>query len=469
MPGTATNPEPAPVDTLIAGALLVTLDAERRIIADGALAIRGDRIAAVGKRSELANRLRAAETIDARRFVATPGYVDAHIHVTGDPLTRGYVPDDLDGRAPDHLARWVIPRYTAHTARDEALSARLAALEMLRAGTTSFLEAGTIRHLDAVVDSLTEMGIRARVGTWVEGRAYDAPAREAQAIDAAIRLLEDELARYPADSGARVAAWPILIGHTTNPDEVWRAAKSLADAGGVGVSAHMSPYPSDPEWYLQHHGRRPIEHLAEIGVLGDNVALTHLTHVDQREVALLATTRTHAVLCPFAAMKGAFGLSAAGRFPEMAAAGVNIALGTDGYASDLLQKVALAAALFKDARQDTAVFPAPEALCMGTVNGARALGLQDDIGSLEVGKKADIVLHDTDRPEWRPLLNVVNQLVWSADGRSVHSVWVDGERLVADYHATRIDEGALYARAQAAGEAIVKRSGVPRVQAWPQY
>lgn len=456
---------PERVDTLISGAVIVTQDEERRIIRDGALAIRGDRIAALGKRSELEDKVDATSVIDGRRFVITPGFIDAHIHITGDPLTRGYVPDDISDAFGDTLRRWVIPRYLAHTPADERLSARLAAVEMLRAGTTCFLEAGTIRYLDEVFEGLVEAGIRGRIGAWVEGRAFSPEDDEAALTGKAIHLLEQEVARFPADSGARIAAWPILIGHSTNTDEVWKAAKALADANNLGVSAHLSPYRADPAWYLDNLGRRPVAHLAEIGVLGDNLCLTHLVHIDDHEAALLAESRTNAILCPFAALKGAFGISALGRAPEMAQAGMNIALGTDGYGSDLMQKMALAAALFKDARQDTKIFPAGQALDMATLNGARALQLQDEIGSIAVGKKADFVLHDTDRPEWRPVLNVLQQLVWCADGRGVHSVWVDGVRVVENYRHTQVDEDELYAAAQVAGEAIIKRSGIPDVRA----
>ena len=454
---------PARADTLIKGAVIVTQDEQRRIIRDGALAIRGDRIAAVGTRAELEDKVNAASVIDGRRFVITPGFIDAHIHITGDPLTRGYVPDDISDAFGDTLRRWVIPRYLAHTPADERLSARLAAVEMLRAGTTCFLEAGTVRYLDEVVEGLEQAGIRARVGAWVEGRAFAPEDDERELTGKAVRVLEQEVARYPADSGEKIAAWPILIGHSTNSDGVWKAAKEIADANKLGVSAHMSPYRTDPGWYLENLGRRPIEHLAEIGVLGDNLCLTHLVHIDDSEAALLAETRTNAIICPFAALKGAFGISALGRYPELAEVGMNIALGTDGYGSDLMQKMALASGLFKDARQDTKTFPARQALEMATLNGARALQMPDEIGSLVAGRKADFVLHDTDRPEWRPVLNVLQQLVWCADGRSVHSVWVDGVRVVENYRHTLIDEDELYAAAQVASEAIIKRSGIPVV------
>jgi 5-methylthioadenosine/S-adenosylhomocysteine deaminase len=455
------------VTTLIMGAVLVTLDAQRRIFQDGAMAIRDDRIVAVAATDTLRDRFEAQEIIDGRRFVVTPGFVDAHIHITGDPLTRNYIPDDIDAAFEEKLSRWVIPRFTAQTPEDEQLSAQLAAVQMLRSGTTCFLEAGTVRHLDAVVEGLHSTGIRGRVGEWVEGRECIDGRDQAAATDRAIGILEREVARYPAAAGARIAAWPLLVGHATNTDEVWRAAKRLADANGLGVSAHMSPFKADPDWYLANLGCRPIEHLTRLGVLGPNVALTHLAHISEHELELLRATGTNAILCPLAALRGGFGITAGGRFPEMSAAGINIALGSDGDVPDLMQKVRLAAAIFKDARQDTRLFPAQEVLEMATIDGARLLQLDAQIGSLEAGKKADFVLHDTDRPEWQPRLNVLHQLVWAADGRGAHSVWVDGVRVVDNYRCTRVDEQDIYRRAQHAATELLKRSGVPGVYPWP--
>ncbi len=461
----STNVEHA--DTLISGATIITMDAKRRIIKDAALAISADKIIFVGKSIDAEHAIDAKEIIDGSRFVITPGFIDGHVHITGDPLTRGYVPDEIDVGFEEKLNKWVIPRYHAHTPEDERLSAQLDALEMLRSGTTCFLEAGTVRHLDAVVDGLKESGIRGRVGTWVEGRAYDPSDNQSTLIDEAIELLENEVKQYPASSENKIAAWPLLVGHITNPDEVWLAAKALADSRGLGVSAHMSPYSTDAEWFLAHTGRRPLEHLAELGVLGNNVSLTHVVHIDESELACLKQSNTNVIHCSIAAMRDASGITAVGLFPEMAKAGINILLGTDGYTSDLMQTMKMTAAIFKDARQDFRLFPAHDALTMATLNAAKALQLENEIGSLEIGKKADFVLHDTHRPEWQPIQNVLNQLVCSADGRGVHSVWVDGVRLIDNYHSTVFDEEDLYRQAQIAGEAIIKRSGVPFVCPWP--
>jgi cytosine/adenosine deaminase-related metal-dependent hydrolase len=155
----------------------------------------------------------------------------------------------------------------------------------------------------------------------------------------------------------------------------------------------------------------------------------------------------------------------------MQAKGINITIGTDGNNNsnyhDMMRATYLLAGLFKDSRRDPKLFPAETAYESATVNGAKALRMGNQIGSLEPGKKADFVAHDTYRPEWRPLFNVMNQLVWSADGRGVHSVWVDGVRVIEDYHCTTIDEDRIYAQAQAAGEAIVARSGLPVKSRWP--
>ena len=233
----------------------------------------------------------------------------------------------------------------------------------------------------------------------------------------------------------------------------------------------MSPVQADPDWYLARHRRRPIAYLADLGVLGSNVILTHAVHLDEREVALLADAGANIAHCATTALKGAYGVTAVGRLPEMQAQGVNITIGTDGSNNsnyhDLMRATYLIAGLFKDARRDPTLFPAEQAYSCATINGAKALQMSDQIGSLEVGKKADFVAHDTDRPEWRPLFNVANQLVWSADGRGVHSVWVDGVRVVDNYRCTTIDEDRIYAEVQTAGEAIVARSGLPIKSRWP--
>ena len=456
------------VDLLITGALVVTMNPSREVITDGAVAINGNRIAAVGKTADLIERFDATETLAGSRFVVTPGLINGHIHITGEPLTRGYVPDDIP--FVENVFTWLSPLAACYTEDDERIAAQLAAAEMLKSGTTAFLEAGTLWHVDAAVDGLLEIGIRARVGR----RIWDGevgPAKFRQTTDEAIANLHGVLSDHGSHADGRIQGWSMIVGHTTCSDELWRAAREAATSHGVGLNFHMSPAAMDPEGFLAQFGQRPIEHLDELRVLGPDAVLVHCVHVDDHEVALLGRHRCNVVHCPTTALKVAYGVTQIGKIPEMIAAGVNVCIGTDGNNasnySDLMRATYLVAGLFKDARRDPTMIPAEMAFEMATLGGARALQAQDEIGSIEPGKKADLVLHDRERPEWVPLFNVANQLVWAADGRSVHTVFVDGRKVVDDYHLTQIDEQQLYRDAQRAGDAIVARSGLPNRAKWP--
>jgi 5-methylthioadenosine/S-adenosylhomocysteine deaminase len=458
----------APADTLIVNTLVVTMDDSRRVISDGAVAIRDDLIVAVGKTADVTSQWHSDNVIAGERFVVTPGLINTHVHITGEPLTRGFVPDDTPFL--ENVFEWLTPIHTYYTEEDEHISAQVAALEMLKSGTTSFLEAGTIRFIDPVVEALTEIGIRARVGPWVWDLVPE-PEILRMSTAQAIARLKDTMERYGSVANGRIQAWPIVIGHTCCSDELWRAAKGLSAEYGTGFSFHMSPAAMDPEGFLASYGQRPMVHLDKLGVLGQNVILTHAVDVDDEEVALLASTGTSVSHCPTTALKVSYGVTQIGKMPEMVAAGVNVAIGTDGNNAsnyhDLMRATYLVAGLFKDARRDATIFPAEDAFAMATRNGARGLQAEHEIGSIETGKKADLVLHDTNRPEWRPLHNVANQLVWSADGRGVHTVFVDGRRVVDNYRCTTIDEDDLLRRAQTAGEGIGARSGLPNRAKWP--
>lgn len=456
------------IDTLIVGSHVVTMNATRDVIRHGAVAVRGNEIVDVGKQSDLEALYTATATVGGDRFVVTPGMVNTHIHVTGEPLTRGYVPDDTPFE--ENVFMWLCPLYAVYTAEEERLSAQLAAVEMLKSGTTTFLEAGTIRFLDEVIDGLVEVGIRGRVGNWI----WDLPPEPdvyKQDTDAAIDMMQKQLVDYASVANDRLGTWSILVGHTTASDPLWRAARELADEHGTGMSFHMSPAKLDPEGFVAEFGQRPMIHLAELGILRDDVAMTHCVQIDDQELAVMAELGVNVAHCPTTALKVSYGVTQVGKFPEMMQMGINVSIGTDGNNasnySDLMRATYLVAGLFKDARQDPQMFPAEMAYEMATLGGAKTMQMQDTIGSLEVGKRADIVLHDTDRPEWRPLLNVANQLVWSADGRGVHTVFVDGVKVVENGQMTTIDEGTFYNRCQIAGEAITARSGLPDKAKWP--
>ena len=341
---------------------------------------------------------------------------------------------------------------------------------MLKSGTTTFLEAGTIRFLDDVFEALEEVGIRGRLGRWI----WDLPPEPdvyKQNTDESINLLQYQLEKYKDVAQGRLGAWSTLVGHTTCSDPLWKAARELATEHDTGMSFHMSPAKLDPDFFVSEFGHRPMIHLDELGILNDDVVMTHCVQVDDKEISVMADSGVHVSHCPTTALKVSYGVTQVGKIPEMKMAGINVAIGTDGNNasnySDLMRATYLVAGLFKDSRQDPQMFPAEIAYEMATLGGAKAMQLENEIGSIEIGKKADLVLHDTDRPEWRPLLNVMNQLVWSADGRGVHTVLVDGVKVVEEGRVTAFDEDKFYADCQNAGEAVVQRSGLPDKSKYP--
>lgn len=456
------------IDTLVDGWYVVTMNATRDIIHRGSVAIDGDRIVAVGKTAELEKQYKAKQRIGGERFVITPGLVNSHIHITGEPITRGYVPDDTP--FIENVFEWLCPLYAVAGAEEEKTSGQLAAVEMLRSGTTSFLEAGTINFMEPVIEGLVDVGIRGRIGKWV----WDLPPEPSvyrQTTDQAIAQLEDQLTRHRSHGDGRIQSWSIVVGHTTCSDPLWKAAKALADQYDTGFGFHMSPAMLDPDGFIENFGQRPMVHLAEIGVLDERCAITHCVRVDDTEVAVMAEHGVSVAHCPTTALKVSYGVTQVGKFPEMVQHGVNVSIGTDGNNasnySDIMRATYLVAGLFKDARTDPHMFPAEMAFEMATLGGAKTMRLDKEIGSLEPGKKADMVLHDTDRPEWRPLLNVINQLVWAADGRGVHTVLVDGKVVVEGGRCISLDEDKLWADAQQMGEAITARSGLPDKAKFP--
>ncbi len=378
------------------------------------------------------------------------------------------MPDDTPFE--ENVFEWLCPLYSVYTAEEERLSAKLASVEMLKSGTTTFLEAGTIRFLDDVFEALEEVGIRGRLGRWI----WDLPPEPdvyKQNTDESINLLQYQLEKYKDVAQGRLGAWSTLVGHTTCSDPLWKAARELATEHDTGMSFHMSPAKLDPDFFISEFGHRPMIHLDELGILKDDVVMTHCVQVDDKEISVMASSGVHVSHCPTTALKVSYGITQVGKIPEMKMAGINVAIGTDGNNasnySDLMRATYLVAGLFKDSRQDPQMFPAEIAYEMATLGGAKAMQLENEVGSLEIGKKADLVLHDTDRPEWRPLLNVMNQLVWSADGRGVHTVLVDGVKVVEEGRVTAFDEEKFYADCQNAGEAVVQRSGLPDKSKYP--
>jgi cytosine/adenosine deaminase-related metal-dependent hydrolase len=448
---------------LIERALVVTMDGARQVFAEGSVLVDGSRIVQVGRAAEVRPPRTPSRVISGRGRLLLPGFVDTHAHLS-EHLSRGVMPDEVpvDRYVPDYY----VPLYATISPAEETVAAQLAGLEMLRTGTTTFCEAGTLFDVAAVARAVDALGMRAVLGRWSWDLA-SGPGPLAQSTEQALDLTEAAMDAVGALASPRVTAWPLLIGFGTASEKLIRGAHALAERRGTGWG--MMQFASHPS--RKTADTLPLAVLEAWGVLSPRAKLAHMVHVTPEDVERLARLDVKIAHCPSAALKHVKGLAAHGRFAEMVAAGVTVSLGGDSANGsnhfDMLRLMYLAALTAKDARLDPGLLPPERVLEMATLGGARALGLDAEIGSIEPGKRADLVLFDLDRPEWRPLLDPVSNLVYSASGASVHTVLVDGRIVLDAGRVTTVDEREILTRAERLARPYLGRAGLSARPKWP--
>ena len=444
---------------------VITVDPMRRIVRDGSILVRGSRIARVGKARDLRDA-RADTVIDASHMVVTPGFCNGHMHISYAHATRGIFPDDL---GPEYLPS-VFALQAAMTPEEEYHTSLLALTELLKYGTTTLLDPGSTKHIDACLSAYQQSGCRIIVGRHVVDRPNPLNLPVYDTAEA-LELTRTTVEAFDGQLSGRVGAWAMPFSAEYASEELLVGCKQLADEQGTGLTLHHSVTPETVASSMSRHGVSPTRRLAEIGVLGPNVTLAHALGISVDDVDVIAASGARVIMCPTAAVKGGAGMTSGALLPEMLERGIAVGLGTDaGNNSNLVETMRsmyLAAVLYKDGRRDVTQIPAETAVELATLRCAQALGLGDEIGSIEEGKKADLVLFDTRRPEWRTLFNPVNNLVYNADGRSVHTVIVDGRIVVEDHRPTFVDEWALIQRVQTIGEELLLRTGISFPSRWP--
>ncbi len=450
---------------LISGGEVVTMNTRREVLTGGTVAMRGDRIAAVGSTSALRAAHPGAAEVDASGCIVTPGLINAHQHLTGDPLVRSCIPDLL---APEEsIFSWSVPLHAEHTPDDDELSATLIAAQSALCGVTMLVEAGTVAHPDRVAAGMAAVGLRGTVGTWgwdVEDAPFAAPAGEV------LDRQREVLATHPP--GGLVEGWVTLVGHDLASDELLVGASDLARRAGCGMTMHISPTSSDPESYLRHRGTRPVVHFGRLGILGRHLLLAHGVWLDEAEVDLVLASETAIAYCPWAYLRLGQGVTVAGRHLELVRRGGRLALGCDagnaGDLPDVLRAAALAAGLARDMPVDPEGFGAHDALELATIRGAEAIGKAAEIGSLEAGKLADVVVVDCGASALTPHGDVALQLIWGSDGRDVRDVFIGGRPVVRDGRCITVDVDELRRAAAAAQRDLLRRAGIEVPHAWPR-
>ncbi len=471
--------KPSPADQsqplLLTAPYVVTMDPARRVLRDGGVYVAQERIRAVGPRDDLGPIAPEARRLAFEGHALLPGFVDGHLHAL-QGLARGLA-DDID----EITVRWgwdrIFPWEAALGDEEAYVSALLAAVELVRSGVTCFADPGGFQ-MDAVARAVADAGVRALLAVgamdrWSPdfplppGMVRDEPT--AWALEASERLVRDWHGARDDRIRCGYSIRVLMNASETLVREIGRRAHER----GLTVQLHLAVSADRVRWIRDRTGKRPVEYLEHLGVLGPNWLLAHLGWIDEAEIPLLRARDVKVCHCPGSSMHNARGAISRGKFPELLAAGVTVCLGADAAACnnslDMFRTMYLACLAHKEARLRLDLFPPETVLEMATLGGARAVGWEDAVGSLEVGKRADVIAVDLRRPNMRPVhdFSLVPNLVYAGSADNVTFAMVDGRVLMQDRRILFTDEARLLERAQALAERLLARMPFKIQPRWP--
>jgi 5-methylthioadenosine/S-adenosylhomocysteine deaminase len=433
------------VDLIVSGGIVVTMDSGRAIVPDGTVVVRGDSIVAVGPRAEMERKYHGVKTIDARGRLVLPGFINGHTHV---PMTlfRG-LHDDVT--LNDWLYKYIFPA-EAKNVNEEFVrwGTRLAAAEQIRSGVTTF--ADMYYFEDAVAEETKAAGMRGVLGeTFI-----DFPAPDNKSNAEMMAYTEKFLKKWQRDPLIHAAPAPHSI-YTCSKKTIQDAA-ALARKFHAPLLMHVSEMKKEWEDSEKANGMSPVQYLEKIGVLRPDLVAAHCIFVDEADRKLLADRQVGCVHNPSSNMMIASGVSPV---PEMRAAGIAVGLGTDGPAGsnndlDLMEEIDLAAKLAKISRMNPLALNAKAVVEMATIDGARALHMEKEIGSLEAGKKADLILISLDEPNAVPMYDVYAQVAYSLKASDVETVVIGGTVVMRERKLLTVDEPAVLEKARQYGKSV---------------
>jgi len=432
----------APCDLTVTGRYVVTMDAQRRVIENGAIAIRADRIVAVGTRAEIDRNWQPQRRVDRPNAMLTPGLINTHTHAAMS-LFRG-IADDL--KLQDWLNNYIFPAEAKNVTPDFVRwGTRLASLEMLLSGTTTFTD--MYYYEDVVAEAVKEAGIRGVLGETI----IKFPVADAKTPEDGLKYAEKFLIRFKGDPLITAAVAP--HAPYTNTDATLKAARALANKYNAPLITHLSETKKENDDMQAARHMSPTEYLNSLGFFNGRTVAAHCVWVNDRDMAILKAHNVGVAHNPSSNMMLASGVAPV---VEMLKRGIAVGLGTDGPAGsnndfDLMEEMDLAAKLQKLSRNDPEALTAKQSFEMATIGGARVLGMEKEIGSLEAGKRADLISIDLDAPNAVPMYDVYSQLVYSLKGSNVIDVVVNGREVVRDKRALTLDQPAIVAKAREYG------------------
>src|SRR5262245_47448393 len=458
-------------DLLVVNGHVLTMDRKRTILGDGAVAIKGTRIVAVGSTRAVEKAWLAARRINAEGNVVHPGFIDGHYH-TNLHLSRGSITDDPNppkeegGAGPGVFTRWI----NALTDEDEHASALMAAGEMVKNGFTGVVDAATSFSPDAVGAAVEAVGMRASVSDCMLWDIVGGEPMAAEMVRApcdakrARRELGGQLKRN-RNSDALVRGHVGLYGLGSASVELMREAKQLADESDAVFHQHQNFMAADAAFDRERFAKPALVYFAQNGLIGRNTVFTHMNVLTDAEVDAVVESGMVLVWHPGNFMYYAVAQQARNRFPEMHRRGTDIAFGTDVAKAWAFGELGFIAYLVS--REWGDYMPSESLLEIFTRGGARALGLEKEVGSIEAGKRADIVIRSTDMPDAQPNVAPVKQLMLVSRTKGVDTVLCNGEVLMRRGSLTRLDEAEAYAIGRASARRMAERAGVKVKSTWP--
>jgi len=458
---------------LITNGTIITMDPERRIISDGAMLVEEGRIIAVGKTDDLKREYSNEQVIDGRNKLILPGLINTHSHLFA-MFSRGLGVDGARGLARrSREYSWDVERLSLFDGRVCRAAADLAIVEMLRSGITTTQDSHYINfHREAfnsIAQSIVDSGMRAVLGRGCWNAPGLAPPDKTETVEEATRESENVINMWhgKGDGRLNVRVEASMLAQCT--DEMMIATKELADRKKIGWATHLqyrlATSRNDPRRNiggLERYEGRAVEYLEDLGVLGPESLLIHCTYINDDEIDILAKTETPVAHCPNANAWG--GNPVVTPVPSMLKKGVTVGLGTDSVATndslDLFQTMKFCALIHKVKHGSSTAMTAEKVLEMSTIDAARALSIDSQVGSIEAGKKADIIILDTYVPGLVPSFKPVKNIVYGlACGRGVKTVIIDGKIIVDNGEMKTMNEEMVYLNGEEIGRDVLRKNG----------